>query len=113
MKLRLGHTKDFLKMVPDAALLAAQQTRGRIWEVTLRRTGIPSNWNIVLSRFTPQKQGLSTYRMGRSARSTQLTNNFTLLFTAPLTNVLELCTKNIVVRISLSKSTKHHTHTNK
>ena len=41
-KPRLGHTKDFLKMVPNAALLGTQQTRCRIWEVTLRRTGVPS-----------------------------------------------------------------------
>ena len=29
-------------MVPNAALLGTQQTRGRIWEVTLRWTGVPS-----------------------------------------------------------------------
>ena len=34
-KPRLGHTKDFLKMLPNGL-------RGRIWEVTLRRTGVPS-----------------------------------------------------------------------
>ena len=68
-KPRLGHTKDFLKMVPNAALLGTRQTRGQIWEVTLGEHCSQS--------LHAMKQGLSTCRMGRSARSTQLTSDFT------------------------------------